>query len=90
MSGYAISRDGSRIAAQNGVTVIVCDSSGAHRKVISTTRINIDCIALSFDDTVVNSTTVHRIVFASLPWLILRTTLSDTNTAVHIDTLWQQ
>jgi hypothetical protein len=90
MSGYAISRDGSRIAAQNCSGVIVCDSSGAHKKVVSTTSINSDCISLSFDDSTNNGITIHRIVFAAIPWLILRTTLSDTNTAVKTDTLWKQ
>jgi hypothetical protein len=90
-SGYAISRDGSRIAAQNCHGVIVCDTSGAHMKVISTSDINQDCISLSFDDTTSNGKTIHRIVYAAMPsWLILRTTLSDTNTAIHTDTLWKR
>jgi hypothetical protein len=89
-SGYAISRDGSRLAAQNCHGVIVCDSSGSHMKVISTSDINNDCVALSFDDTVQNGTTVHRIVYAAMPWVILRTSLSDTNTAVKTDTLWKR
>jgi hypothetical protein len=89
-SGYTISRDGSRIAAQNCHGVIVCDSSGSHLKIISTSDINNDCIALSFDDTVQNGKTVHRIVYAAMPFLILRTALSDSNAAVKTDTLWQQ
>jgi hypothetical protein len=87
-SGYAISRDGSRIAAQNGRCVIVCDSSGDHKKVISTTKSNLDCISLSFDDSTTDGKTIHRVVYAAIPWLILRTTLSDTNTAMKTDTLW--
>jgi hypothetical protein len=90
-SGYAISRDGSRIAAQNCHGVIVCDSSGSNVKIISTSDINQDCISLSFDDTTYNGKTVHRVVYAAMPsWLILRTTLSETNTAVQTDTLWKR
>jgi hypothetical protein len=89
-SGYAISKDGSRIAAQNCHGVMVCDSSGAHKKVISTADIGQDCIALSFDDTVTNGKTLHRVVYAGMPMVILRTALSDTNTAVKTDTLWKQ
>jgi len=89
-SGYAISRDGSRIAAQNCHGVIVCDSSGSHLKVISTSDINNDCVSLSFDDTIQNGKTIHRIVYAAMPGLILRTALSDTNTAVKADTLWRR
>jgi hypothetical protein len=89
-SGYAISLDGSRIAAQNCHGVIVCDSSGSRMKVISTSDINEDCIALSFDDSSYNGSTMHRIVYAAMPFVILRTALSDTNTAIKTDTLWKR
>ena len=89
-SGYAISRDGSRIAAQNCSGVIVCDSSGAHKKVISTTSLgSSDNVALCFDDSTYNGITFHRVVYAAVNWLILRTTITDTNTAIKTDTLWK-
>jgi hypothetical protein len=90
-SGYAISRDGSRIAAQNCSGVFVCDTSGAHFKNISTTGLGSgDNVALCFDDSTYNGTTIPRVVYAARNWLILRTTISDTNTAVKNDTLWKQ
>jgi hypothetical protein len=89
-SGYAISKDGSRIAAQNCSGVFVSDSSGAHFKNISTTALGTtDNIALCFDDSTYNGTTIHRVVYAARNWLILRTTISDTNTGVNNDTLWK-
>jgi hypothetical protein len=89
-SGYAISRDGSRIAAQNCDGVIVCDTNGAHMQFISTTNLGSgDNAALCFDDTTSNGATIHRVVYAARNWLILRTTLSDLNAAIKNDTLWK-
>jgi hypothetical protein len=92
-SCYRISLDGSKIAMQNGTAVSVCDTNGANVRVIATTALNVDQLAVSWDDSATGiGTTIRRLVYCfgatAATAVIRRTVVNTDNSAGLIDTLW--
>jgi hypothetical protein len=82
-STYRISKDGAKIAMQNGSGVSVCDTTGLNTKIIWTGSLNKDQLNMSWDDTV----GIRRIVY-SIGFIIVRTVINSDNTKGKTDTLW--
>jgi hypothetical protein len=87
-SGYRISPDGKRIAAQNGSGVIVCNIDGTNVKVIWSGAPCGDQIALCWDGN-------NKIVYSSCiannsAWKISCTEIKDDNSAGTTTILWDR
>jgi hypothetical protein len=82
-SAYRISPDGSKIAMANNSNIQVCDTTGLNVKQIKSVNLQIDQLALSWDD----SASIRRIVY-SIGFIIVRTVINSDNSAGKTDTLW--